>query len=118
MPISNYDSSLAPKGKQVVGFVFVMDSNKSEKSVIKNAYDTIYRALPSIEKHVVMQHEQITIPEKAAVTINGKFADIQTPIKNLYIAGTDTDNRSMGITRASYSIIEMLGALNKDGNLH
>jgi len=118
MPISNYDSFLAPKGKQLVGFVFVMDENKPEDSEIKKAYDAIYHALPSIEKHVEMQHEQVTIPEKAAVTIDGKFADIRTPIKNLYIAGTDADSRSMGITRASYSIIEMLGALNEDGNLH
>jgi phytoene dehydrogenase-like protein len=118
MPISNYDSSLAPKGKQLAGFVFVVDENRSEGSEIKKAYDAIYRALPSIERHVEMQHEQITIPEKAAVTISGKFADIRTPIKNLYIAGTDADNRSMGITRAAYSIIELLGALNEDGNLH
>ena len=118
MPISNYDQFLAPKGKQLVGFVFVVDENQSEGSEIKKAYDAIYRALPSIEKHVEMEHNQITIPEKAAVTISGKFADIRTPIKNLYIAGTDADNRSMGITRAAYSIIEMLGALNEDGNLH
>jgi phytoene dehydrogenase-like protein len=65
-----------------------------------------------------MQHEQIMIPEKAAVTIHGKFADIRTPIQNLYIAGTDTDRRSMGITRAAYSIIELLKSLNEDGNLH
>jgi len=118
MPISNYDSSLAPKDKQLVGFTFVIDENKPENSEIKKAYEAIYYAIPRIEKHVEMQHEQVTIPEKAAVTIDGKFADIRTPIRNLYLAGTDTDRRSMGITRASYSIIEMLGILNEDGNLH
>ncbi len=85
---------------------------------LKKAYNTIFRALPNIEKYIDVQHEQIMIPEKAAVTINGKFADIRTPVKNLYIAGTDTDKRSMGITRASYSIIELLKILNEDGNLH
>jgi phytoene dehydrogenase-like protein len=118
MPISNYDSSLAPEDKQLVGFAFVMDEKKSEKSETKKAYETIYCAIPNIEEHVVMQHEQITIPEKAAVTIDGKFADIRTPIKNLYLAGTDTDTRSMGITRAAHSIVELLGVLNEDGNLH
>jgi len=118
MPISNYDSSLAPKDEQLVGFAFVIDEKKSEKSETKKAYETIYCAIPNIEEHVVMQHEQITIPEKAAVTIDGKFADIRTPIKNLYLAGTDTDSRSMGITRAAHSIVEMLGILNEDGNLH
>lgn len=118
MPISNYDHSLAPKGRQLVGFSFVIDKNQAEEHELKKAYDTIFRALPNIEKHIDMQHEQIMIPEKAAVTIDGKFADIRTPVKNLYIAGTDTDKRSMGITRASYSIIELLKILNEDGNLH
>ncbi|RZN36523.1 MAG: NAD(P)/FAD-dependent oxidoreductase [Methanosarcinales archaeon] len=118
MPISNYDSSLAPKDKQLVGFAFVINEKKPEKSETKKAYETIYCAIPNISEHIVMQHEQITIPEKAAVTINGKFADIRTPIKNLYLAGTDTDSRSMGITRAAHSIVELLGILNEDGNLH
>ncbi len=117
-PISNYDPSLAPKDKQLIGFSFVIDENSDEIQELKRAYDTIFRAVPNAEKHIDMQHEQIMIPEKAAVTINGKFADIRTPIKNLYIAGTDTDMRSMGITRASYSIIELLKTLNEDGNLH
>ncbi|WP_440947758.1 phytoene desaturase family protein [Methanosarcina sp. T3] len=118
MPISNYDPSLAPKDKQLVGFSFVIDADQTEEHELKKAYDTIFRALPNIEKYIDLQHEQIMVPEKAAVTINGKFADIRTPIKNLYIAGTDTDKRSMGITRASYSIIELLKILNEDGNLH
>ena len=117
MPISNYDPSLAPNDKQLIGFSFVID-NKSDDKEIKKAYDTIFRAHPNIEKHIEMHHEQITIPEKAAVTIDGKFADIRTPVLNLYIAGTDTDKRSMGITRAAYSIIELLKILTEDGNLN
>jgi len=117
-PISNYDPSLAPKNKQLIGFSFVIDENKSEEEETKKAYDTIFRAHPNIEKYIDMQHKQIVVPEKAAVAINGKFADIRTPVRNLYIAGTDTDKRSMGITRASYSIIELLKILNEDGNLH
>ena len=117
-PISNYDPSLAPKNKQLVGFSFVIDENSDDEKALKKAYEIIYRAVPGIEKHIDMQHEQIMIPEKAAVTINGKFADIRTPIQNLYVAGTDTDRRSMGITRAAYSIIELLKILNEDGNLH
>ncbi|MBN2111129.1 MAG: NAD(P)/FAD-dependent oxidoreductase [Methanosarcinaceae archaeon] len=118
MPISNYDASLAPKGKQLVGFSFIIDNEKSEASQVSRAYETIYHAIPSIENHVEMKHEQITVPEKAAVTIDGYFAEIRTPVKNLYVAGTDTDKRSMGITRASYSVIELLKRLNEDGNLH
>ncbi|TGC11045.1 phytoene desaturase family protein [Methanolobus halotolerans] len=118
MPISNYDASLAPKGKQLVGFSFIIDDKSNEASNIKRAYETIYHAIPSIEDHIEMKHEQITIPEKAAVTIDGYFADVRTPVKNLYVAGTDTDKRSMGITRASYSVIELLKKMNEDRNLH
>jgi len=117
-PISNYDPSLAPKDKQLIGFSFVIDENKSEEQETKKAYDTIFRANPNIEKYIDMQHKQIMIPEKAAVAINGKFAGIRTPVWNLYVVGTDTDKRSMGITRAAYSIIELLKILNEDGNLH
>jgi phytoene dehydrogenase-like protein len=117
-PISNYDQSIAPKDKQLIGFTFVIDENNSKEHELKKAYDTIFRAVPNAEKHIDMQHEQITIPEKAAVSIDGKFADIRTPVQNLYIAGTDTDKRSMGITRASYSIIELLKVLNEDRNLY
>ncbi|MCQ6962549.1 phytoene desaturase family protein [Methanolobus chelungpuianus] len=118
MPISNYDSSLAPKGRQLVGFSFIIGLDSDEGSEIKKAYETIYHAIPGIEDHIQMRHEQITVPEKAAVTINGYFADIRTPINNLYVAGTDTDRRSMGITRAAYSVIELLQRMNEDGNLH
>jgi phytoene dehydrogenase-like protein len=118
MPISNYDPSLAPKNKQLVGFSFIIDEDNNEAEEIKKAYEVIFRAHPNLDKYIEMQHEQIMIPEKAAVTIHGKFADIRTPIQNLYIAGTDTDRRSMGITRAAYSIIELLKSLNEDGNLH
>lgn len=116
MPISNYDPSLAPEGKQLVGFTFAAGADG--KVHVGKAYEAIYRAVPNAEDHVEMRHEQVTIPEKAAVTINGKFADIRTPIRNLYVAGTDTDRRSMGITRAAYSIIELLRTLNEDSNLH
>ncbi|MCD4703067.1 MAG: NAD(P)/FAD-dependent oxidoreductase [Methanosarcinaceae archaeon] len=118
MPISNYDASLAPDGKQLVGFAFVIDEQDKDDRAIKNAYQTIYRAHPDLEGHVEMKHEQILVPEKAAVTIDGKFADIRTPINSLYVVGTDTDRRSMGITRAAYSVIELLRVLSEDNRLY
>jgi len=118
MPISNYDTSLAPKGKQLVGFSFILKENENEDTQIKKAYDTIYGAIPTIEEHIEMKHHQITIPEKAAVTIDGYFADVRTPINGLYAAGTDTDKRSMGVTRAAYSVVELLKIMNEDGCLH
>ena len=114
--ISNYDPALAPKGCQTVGFAFI-PQHKNVKSKIGDAYNELFTILPDIEPHVAMRHEQITIPEKAAITVHGEFADIRTPIKNLYVAGTDTDKRSMGVTRAAYSVMELLGKLQEDGKL-
>lgn len=113
---SNYDPSLAPKGCQTAGFAFI-PNQKDVKAKVGDAYNELFTLLPNIEKHVVMRHDQITVPEKAAITISGEFADIRTPIRNLYVAGTDTDKRSMGVTRAAYSVIELLGKLQEDGCL-
>ena len=117
MPISNYDKSLAPPGKQLVGFTFIVDESVPLAKDRKRMYNTIMNALPGIEDHIVMTHYQYTIPEKAAVTINGFFADTRTPITNLYLAGTDTDRRSMGITRAGYSVLELLKVLREDHHI-
>jgi len=114
MPISNYDESLAPKGKQLVGFTFVIEDKMDIETEKKNAHDLILKAVPGIEKNIEMTHYQLTIPEKAAVTINGFFAGTRSPVKNLYLAGTDTDKRSMGVTRAAYSTLELLKAMKED----
>ncbi|MCX9084629.1 MAG: NAD(P)/FAD-dependent oxidoreductase [Candidatus Methanoperedens sp.] len=117
MPISNYDESLAPEGKQLVGFTFVIDDKNDIENEKKNALGLIMKAVPGIENNIEMTHYQLTIPEKAAVTINGYFAGIRSPVKNLYLAGTDTDKRSMGVTRAAYSALELLKAMKEDKNI-
>lgn len=114
MPISNYDASIAPKGKQLVGFTFVIDDKNNIESEKKKALELIQRAVPGIDNKIEMTHYQVTIPEKAAVTINGYFAGTRSPVRNLYLAGTDTDSRSMGVTRAAYSVLEMLKAMKED----
>ncbi|MCE8424909.1 MAG: NAD(P)/FAD-dependent oxidoreductase [Candidatus Methanoperedens sp.] len=117
MPISNYDPCIAPKGKQLVGFTFVINEDRNIEDEKKKAFDLIIRAVPGIENRIEMTHLQVTIPEKAAVTINGFFAGPRSPIPNLYLVGTDTDNRSMGVTRAGYSVLELLRAMKEDGKL-
>ncbi len=112
MPTSNYDRQLAPQGKQLVGFTAFMGSDENSVKYEKRLLETIYSAVPEIEKSIEMKHTQIIVPEKAAVSIGVKFPHPKTPVNNLYLAGTDADMRSMGITRAAYSVIEMLKAMN------
>jgi len=117
MPTSNYDACIAPKGKQLVGFTFIVKDKKNVEQEKKKALELILRAIPGIESRIEMTHYQVTIPEKAAVTINGYFTGPRSPLVNLYLAGTDTDNRSMGVTRASYSVLELLRAMKEDKRL-
>lgn len=114
VPVSNYDSSLAPNGRQLVGFMFRLPDDSNIEKEKRKALDAIFSIIPEIEKHIDMTHYQVLIPEKAAWTIDTKFADIRTPMKGIYLAGTDTERRSMGITRAAYSVIKLLSVLMED----
>ena len=115
MPISNYSQGIAPKGKQLVGFMFVIeDSVKSERC---RAWETIHHVFPGIEKNIEMVHYQVTTPEKAAVSIDGYIPDVRTPVPNLYLVGTDAAAESMGITRAAYSVIDLLKCMREDKHL-
>lgn len=114
MPITNYDSQLAPQGKHLVGFTSIITGGRTQKKHKELLLGAIKDAFPGIEKEIVMEHTQVTLPEKAAITVGAKFPDPKTPIKGLYLAGTDVDPRSMGITRASFSVLEMIKVMKKD----
>lgn len=116
MPVSNFDANMAPKGRQLIGFSAIFKEETLEKQV-KKFKKVIFKALPNIEKNIELEHAQITIPEKAAVTVGVKFPSPRSPMKGLYLVGTDTDMRSMGLTRASYSVTEALKFMREDGIL-
>ncbi|HEY9245882.1 MAG TPA: NAD(P)/FAD-dependent oxidoreductase, partial [Candidatus Methanoperedens sp.] len=90
---------------------------KNIESEKKKALEIIMKAVPNIADKIEMMHFQVTIPEKAAVTINGFIAGVRSPVPGLYLVGTDTDNRSMGITRAGYSVLELQKAMKEDRRL-
>jgi all-trans-retinol 13,14-reductase len=100
---------LAPRNKGLVGVSTIIDPKKCHDSEDK-LLNTICSLVPALEKNIEMMHTQIMAPEKAAVSLN-YFPSIKTPVKGLYVVGTDTDMRSMGITRAGYSVLEMLKAV-------
>lgn len=114
MPVTNFDASLAPEGKQLIGFCAIFKEENLEKQT-KRLKKVIFKALPNIEKNIEFEHAQITIPEKAAVTAGVQFPSPRSPVKGVYLVGTDTDMRSMGITRAAYSVLEALKFMKEDG---
>ncbi|MEA1924953.1 MAG: NAD(P)/FAD-dependent oxidoreductase [Candidatus Altiarchaeota archaeon] len=117
VPVSNYDPNLSPKGKQLVGFAFSLPPGFNEKKEKKRSLEAIYEMNPKIERNVDMIHYQMLIPEKAVWTIDTLFANVKTPVEGIYLVGTDTERRSMGITRASYSVNTLLSTLREDKRL-
>ena len=114
MPTSNYDKNLAPKGMQLIGFGSRILPGESPSKHKEKLLRTIKKVAWRIEKDIVMEHVQVTYPDKASITVGAKFPGPKTPIDGLYAVGTDVDPRSMGITRAAYSVVEMLKELKKD----
>lgn len=117
VPVSNFDPHLAPKNKQLIGFTTVIKTEENLEEKINKLKNSIFKALPNIKDCVEFEHIQTTIPEKAAITIGVKFPSPKSPVKGLYLVGTDADMRSMGITRASYSVLEALKFIKEDGFL-
>ncbi|MBN2015013.1 MAG: NAD(P)/FAD-dependent oxidoreductase [Candidatus Altiarchaeota archaeon] len=117
VPTSNYDPSLAPKGKQLASFASMLPKDCDIEKGKRKALETIFHIMPEIEDHTEMSHFQVLIPEKAVLTVDTVFANVRTPVAGLYLVGTDTERRSMGVTRASYSVLNLLSALGEDGIL-
>jgi phytoene dehydrogenase-like protein len=101
--ITNYDKSLAPKGKALIGVSYV---NKTEKE----AYEAIEKHLNIDVDKVDFLHIQKAVPEQASCCI-GQFFVYPKLNDTFYVVGTDADPRSMGITRAAYSVEVMLSEL-------
>jgi len=114
VPTSNYDSALAPKGKQLVGFGFILPGEYNLGEMRKKALSAIFDTIPDIEEYIDMIHYQELIPEKASWSINSGFGDVKTPIKNLYCVGTDAEKRSAGVSRAAYSVLRCLEIMKSD----
>ena len=111
MCTSNFDPSLAPKGKKLVGFGSVV-RGKNHKRYEKLMMDEIFSVFNGMEERAEMVHVQLLKPEKAAVTVRSRFPGIESGINNLFCVGTDVDMRSMGVTRAAYSVVELAKKLD------
>ncbi|WP_423793306.1 FAD-dependent oxidoreductase [Methanocaldococcus indicus] len=103
--ISNYDKTLTKKGKSLIGVSFVRMKEK-------DAYEAINKYLNIDVESQDFLHIQRYIPEQASCHINQFFVYPKIS-DNFYVVGTDADPRSMGITRASFSVEVMLSEFLK-----
>jgi all-trans-retinol 13,14-reductase len=109
VPTSLYDPNLSPEGHQLLGFAFPYEQN-----IEKKALHAIEEMLPDLS--IDMIHTQVLQPDKAAWT-TVPFPSVKSPIPHLYVVGTDTVKKSMGITRASYSVMDLLTSLRGEALL-
>lgn len=109
VPTSLYDPGLAPEGCQLLGFAFPHEEGSKKK-----ALEAVEQIFPDLSLDMV--HYQVLQPDKAAWT-TVPFPTVKTPLPNVYLVGTDTMKKSMGITRASYSVVGLLDVLRGEGRL-
>jgi phytoene dehydrogenase-like protein len=108
VPTSVYDPGLAPEGCQLLGCAFPHQDNT------KKALQSVESIFPDMS--IDMIHYQVLQPDKAAWT-TVPFPSITTPLPDVYLVGTDTVKKSMGITRAAYSVLELLNTLRGETKL-
>ena len=98
--VSNYDKNLSPSGKHLLGFSFINISKKMALNIIEEKLNL------NLDRADLI-HFQECIPEQASCVIGQNF--VYPKLRDdFYIVGTDADPRSMGITRAAYSVEVML----------
>jgi phytoene dehydrogenase-like protein len=107
VPTSLYDPTLAPEGCQLFGCAFPLTSPEK-------ALHTILQVFCDLD--IDMIHYQVLQPDKAAWT-TAPFPPLITPVPNVYVVGTDTMKKSMGITRASYSVLALMDILRDEGKI-
>lgn len=106
VPTSVFDPTLAPKGNQLVGFGFSLPRRCDYNRQKKRALDTIFRIIPEMEKSVDMIHYQVFATEKRIA--NSDLEGVESPLEGLYLTGADIGKRSIGVSRASYSVLDLL----------
>ena len=116
--ISSFDPSCAPEGKELIGIAMMTIPGKSKDERIElmtgNGLEEYH---PGILDHVEMEHVQMSYATRAALIPGQTDLDRpgpRTPIKGLYIVGTDTAGSGVGLQQAAQSADGVVKALSED----
>jgi all-trans-retinol 13,14-reductase len=116
--ISSFDPSCAPEGKELVAVAMMTIPGKSKEEMVEimkgNGLEKYY---PGILDHVEMEHVQMSYATRAALIPGQTDLDRpgpRTPIKGLYIVGTDTAGSGVGLQQAAQSADGVVKALSED----
>jgi all-trans-retinol 13,14-reductase len=113
--VSSFDPSCAPNGKELLGIATVRDDSmtiEEQVEVMKShGFETFF---PDVLDHIEIEHVQTSYATRAAL-IPGQTAldrpGPETPIKGLYIVGTDTAGEGVGLQQAANSAEGVLKVL-------
>jgi phytoene dehydrogenase-like protein len=116
LSLSSFDSTCAPQGKELIGIATTLEEGMTIEAQVErlkgNGLDEYY---PEILNHIEMEHVQISYATRAAL-IPGQTAldrpGPHTPIKGLYLVGTDTAGEGVGLQQAANSAEGVVRALN------
>jgi phytoene dehydrogenase-like protein len=115
--ISSFDPSCAPEGKELVAIAMMTIPGKSRDEMIEimkgNGLEKYH---PGILNHVEMEHVQMSYATRAALIPGQTDLDRpgpRTPIKGLYIVGTDTAGSGVGLQQAAQSADGVVNALRE-----
>ncbi|MHA2080672.1 MAG: hypothetical protein ACW99H_05960, partial [Candidatus Thorarchaeota archaeon] len=116
--ISSFDPSCAPAGKELVAIAMMTIPGKSKDEMIESMKGNgLEKYHPGILDHVEMEHVQMSYATRAALIPGQTDCDRpgpRTPIKGLYIVGTDTAGSGVGLQQAAQSADGVVQALRED----
>jgi len=118
--ISSFDPSCAPADKELVAIAMMTIPGKSKEEMIEimkgNGLEEYH---PGLLANVEMEHVQMSYATRAALIPGQTDLDRpgpRTPIKGLYIVGTDTAGSGVGLQQAAQSADGVVKALREDIN--
>ena len=116
--ISSFDPSCAPKGKELVAIAMTTMPGKSKEEMVETMKSNgLEKYYPGILEHVEMEHVQVSYATRAALIPGQTDLDRpgpRTPIKGLYIVGTDTAGSGVGLQQAAQSADGVVQAIRED----
>ncbi|MFW9803168.1 MAG: phytoene desaturase family protein [Candidatus Thorarchaeota archaeon] len=113
--VSSFDPSCAPEGKELIGIAAILPEKARPQDIIdavkKNGL-ALYH--PEVLDHIEMEHIQSSYATRAALIPGQTDLDRpgpETPVKGLYIVGTDTAGAGVGLQQAANSAEGVISAL-------
>ncbi|NWF96167.1 MAG: NAD(P)/FAD-dependent oxidoreductase [Candidatus Thorarchaeota archaeon] len=118
LSVSSFDPTCAPEGKELVAIAMVYQEGKTIEEHVKlmkgNGMEKYY---PEVLEHIEMEHVQSSYATRAALIPGQTDLDRpgpRSPVRGLYLVGTDTAGAGVGLQQAANSAEGVLKALRAD----